>query len=233
MPFVRPFDFDLHAIGLWWRKPSGLLESETTPTLVRMALAVVACVIIVPLGCMLDHESWFWGDTFLVSLAHAGWATVAAGFLLSALPHSTGIKSALISRILSVVPVLFLMIQSSMMPPQLEFDEYYEVAFGLVTTFLIVDVRCLLSFDRYPRVSLLKTLVIGSLATAATAMIEWDDDHHLFAGAIAMSTAIVLQLIAPHGRTPSVQSQQPAIGETDFSVASSHAVTEPIVEQEV
>ena len=89
---------------------------------------------------------------------------------------------------------------------------------GIWVAWLVMDLRCFIAADRYPRIGLIKTILSAALAMVFTFLIDQSGDRVLFAGAMAASAVIVIQLLAPHGQ---VVTEDPG-----RKIRSSDAVTE-------
>ena len=222
MPFERPQTSNLPALGLWWhRQKTGVLQPDPSHGIVRFALGVLACLLIVPLGCLGDATeswTWLWGEVLTLSLVHASLSSLMCWFLLSTLPRSEGFRSAILTRAIVSAPFLFVGISADILPPQYEPDRYFFVVMGIWVAWLVMDLRCFIAADRYPRIGLIKTILSAALAMVFTFLIDQSGDRVLFAGAMAASAVIVIQLLAPHGQVVTEDSGR--------KIRSSDAVTE-------
>lgn len=201
LPFERPSGSDLSSVGLWWRpNQTGPLAKDSTSIGVRLLIAAAACLMLVPLGCMGDLKPWFWGDVFTLSLVCAAGSSIACWGYLAAMPHGSGLLNAILTRGIAVAPFIVIGILFDSMPPHMELNPYISIVVGLMTAHAIMDYRCLLSADRYPRISMTKTGMAGGITMIATALYDEGEDHILFGIAIACASSIVIQLVAPHRR---------------------------------
>ncbi|TWU34577.1 Serine/threonine-protein kinase PrkC [Novipirellula aureliae] len=198
VPFERPGAVSFDALGLWWkRQPSLALEDDPVPVLLRLAIAVVISLLSFSVGCVTDPNSWFWGDVLTCSIVFASYNALTCWFFLSTLPRSGGLGWAIVTRIIAVVP---LVVVSGILVTWHGFEFYHGMIGGLIAVYAILDARCLVTADRYPRISLMKTLLAGGIAAVITTLIGGSERYTLFSGILAVSSAIAVQVLAPLGR---------------------------------
>ncbi|WP_404308990.1 serine/threonine protein kinase [Neorhodopirellula lusitana] len=204
LPFERPGIGVFQSLGLWWKQDSkAVLVEDPIVLILRFTIAIGVCLVLVPVGCSSDRNSWFWGDVLLLSLAQAVISSLACWFFLSSLPRKSGLGSAIVSRVITVLPLFLVGIAVA------EWDDnYIGMVIGVAAVHSIMDYRCLLSADRFPRVSLAKTLTAGVIAAVVTTLFDEHESRTLFAAAMAVSSVIVIQLVAPHGRKTAASSIQ-------------------------
>lgn len=198
------------------RQPSLALEDDPVPLYLRMAIAVVTCLLFFSAACVTDPDSWFWGDVLSCSIVFAVCNSLACWFFLSTLPRSVGWGWAIVTRIIAIVPLILVV---GILVIWEEFGAYLGVIWGLMAVYAILDARCLVSRDRYPRVGLVKTLLASGIAAMVTTMIDESQNYTMFVGILAISSAIAIQVLAPLGRAV-VRSEATGREETDHKNAA-------------
>lgn len=204
-PFHRPAAVDFNAMGLWWkRQPSLAYDDDPASIYVRLTIAAVVSLLLFRLGCAVDPNNWSRGDTLSFSVAFVVFNSLACWFFLSTLPRSGGLGWAIVTRAIAIIPMILVTGVSESLE---QGEDYISVIFGLMTVYTILDTRCFVSADRYPRVSLVKTLVAGGIAAVATTLIDESERYAVFTGVMAVSSAIAIQVLAPLGHVVRVNSQ--------------------------
>lgn len=232
MPFERPGMSDLNSLGLWWRPSTTAgLSKDNVSISIRCLMAAFVCLSLVALGGMDNAAFTLWGDVVPLALVHATYSSLCCWFFLSTMPRTSGFASALVTRGIAIVPLLLLLVLTACMQPSGEFDEFIPTISGLMAAHALMDYRSLLSADRYPRVSVFKTLLAGSIAMAVAALMQ--TEYLRFTGSIAFSSAIVIQLLAPHGQRQLSRSKHITNVDTESSIGSLPVTTEPSTHQEI
>ena len=203
MPFERPGTIDLNSLGLrWQRTTTKPLAADSTWLVGRFLIAMFVCLSLISLGCVFDgNANWHANEAVPLSIVVLLFSSFACWFFLATMPRETGWLCSVQTRFIAAAIGTLLFLISGLAPPHLESEEYFSVVFAMILVSVVMDFRCFLSADRYPRISLAKTLIAGSIAMVCTALIDQSYDRFVFAGAIAVTSTIVIQLLAPHGRT--------------------------------
>ena len=215
MPFERPVRPDMSSVGLWYRRKFiGPLQSDPVSIYIRLPIAWLACAFLVTIGCVAEDGNWFEGDIFLLSLGHTAFWAVMTWVMLSVFPRSDRKRWAVGTRILSMIPMFAVTLA---LATNHEIDEYIQVVGSMAFAMFIMDWRCYLAASRYPRVGLIRTLIMGGLAMTIGS-IDDGENRFVMCGAMAMAAALVVQLVAPMGRSSPVPSTGSAEPDEDSSI---------------
>lgn len=208
-PFERPSAGDLNSLGLWWRPKAGsVVGKDPVPGFVRGLIGFAACLLIVPIGCSADANSFMGIEAIGLAISHAIFSSLVCWYCLSVMPRSGSFRWALLTRILSAfafVPLIIITEESR----SSQMRSYWAVPVAMLITFVLTDIRCAIDSQRRPRIGFAKTLVAGSITMLFTFLNDGGSDHVLLAGALTLSLSIVIQVLAPHSKlVPS--SEQPS-----------------------
>lgn len=202
MPFERPAAASLQTLGLWWRRNEvDRFTTDSTALWARGLLAVIACVGLIMFGCLTVPEgTWQGPSALLFSVGFLGFSLALCWLLLAVLPRQGGLRWAIATRVLATAPILFIGAVVISMSNDRKFAEVSMAFFSFAVAGFLVDWRCFLAIDRQPRVGIIKTLVMGVVAIMAASVMDIHYQPIVLAGAMTMASAIVVQLLAPHGK---------------------------------
>jgi len=230
MPFERPSGPGLKGLGLWWRRGALVpLASDPSPIYLRFPMAMVVCFLMIPFGCVTDSRGpWSWSNVMALTFLWAILGSALCWIYLSVLPRSDRFLSAIGTRILTVIPAGIATIFAGNLWSNRDFDQYLGLVIGLLMTQLFPDWRCYLAADRFPRVGMAKTMLVGGIAFLFAWMINQDFETTFLASALAMSLAMVVQIVAPQGRrlSASPPRSNPSSNQIDSHPAASLATSD-------
>ena len=184
----------LNTIGLW-AIPSAVAPTPNDPvaTWIRWLTAAAMGIVLGYAACMIDAVAWFWGDALSWSVAQVLLSGGTCILFAKVVPRGSGFLAAMATRLLTILPLALVMAFIA----ATEQDQHISVLIGIGIAFLIVDLRSFLSADRYPRVGLMKTLLVGVIAAVATTIVDESTRQCVFAALSAIVPAMVIQIIAP------------------------------------
>lgn len=199
-PFERPgipkLDGELaerlSQFGVWWRRPKKKLTGRDSVGLGRRAaIAWGICAVMTVLVSSATHQLPNKVVFMMATLPIVG--GILTWLFLQTLPRSSKFGWTLLSRLMSNVMAMFII--------GLYLVEYIDAfRFGddLVGAFLfiglLVDWRCFISADRYPRVGIARTLLVVGLAYVVLSLHGRDP---ILATASICAIVISIQLFAP------------------------------------
>jgi len=199
----------LHRIGLHYSPPGKRHNiPDSTPLVLRLFLAAVATVALILLSLKMSgsvyRPRWTWADVLSVLSATFLLSTTTTLIACRFFTFQAGIAAALLSRIGWTLPValawsFFVVVNMPTYSDELSGP----IASVLVICTFLFDWRCLIAAHRYSRVSLLQVGAIGATAVLYHMLLARHDDLTPFAAAIAISSAITVQLVAPMRRAAS------------------------------
>ena len=243
MPFSRPgFSVPVHAPnwlsvpGLLWR-PTGkqLASSDSVLLLWRIMVALLVSSMLVGLSTMfeLNLKGGFLPilPPLIVTLAVA-----LVWTMRQFLPRSPELGWTIASRIIAgiliyLVAIVFAVVWTEFGSPgrPVYIDE--PVAWFLMSMVLI-DWRCYISADRYPRVGLVRTATVAAFFVTPFLFDGWRGDGRLMPAVLSVVAIVIsIQLIAPQHRALVTQSDaarkiKPSPGSSDASVDPALANTQ-------
>jgi len=184
--------------GIWWRRPSTKLTGNDAVSLGRRAaIAWGVCCITVVLCADAYHPPPS-GVIFLMATMPIAGAILTWAFL-QLLPRSGKIGWTIVGRFLTIALVMFVgTLYGAIMceATNLRFDDDWIAGFFFMG--LLVEWRCFISADRYPRVGLLKTMLATSAFYVPAAIGGRRLQTEVFvATATVCAIVITIQLFAP------------------------------------
>ena len=151
----------LDTLGLWWRPTGMALEKEDSAHFfLRVMLVCIWCVLLGSFGAMIGTPVWA-STAILISIGLPILAAAIVWSMLQFLPRTNQALWAIASRLLTIGIVLAagslfsIAVKATLNVPL--FEE--EMLLGLLCLGAVIDWRCFISADRYPRVGLLRSLV--------------------------------------------------------------------------
>ena len=204
-PFERPgmpkvdgeFRRWLNQVGIWWLPPQKKLSGEDSVSLGRRAfIAWLVCAVIVVLTSGVTHELPR-GVVFLIATLPIVGAVLAWVFLQT-LPRSPKFGWALVSGVMGAgivmaVGGIYGGIFSEISNTHVDDD----LMCGLFYMGLLVEWRCFISADRYPRVGTVKTLFATGVFYVAASIVSNSDEEIGVMSAMVCAVVITIQLFAP------------------------------------
>ncbi|MDA8564324.1 serine/threonine protein kinase [Mariniblastus sp.] len=206
-PFERPgipkvdgeFRRWLNQAGIWWLPPQKKLSGEDPVSFSwRVFNAWLVCAVIVTLAVGVTHEVPR-GVVFLIAtLPMVG--AVFAWLFLQTLPRSPQLRWMVVSSVMTTAMVMFVggcygafYFQTF---SRNRLDE--EMMVGLMCMGFLVEWRCFISADRYPRVGILKTLyATGVFYVIASMAAHSGGEEVAITSAMVCAVVITIQLFAP------------------------------------
>ena len=204
-PFDRPglpslsgvLGENLNNAGIWWRRPKVALTGKDPASLGRRAfIAWIVCAVIVVLTSGAIHTVQR-GVVFLIATLPIVGAVLTWAFL-QLLPRSSTIRWTIVSRVMTTVLVMSVggFYGAILMEFfRLRFDDDWFA--GLMFMGLLVEWRCFISADRYPRVGGLKTLYATAVFFVLASMASHMEHETAVAAAMVCGVVITIQLFAP------------------------------------
>jgi len=189
--------------GLWWQPPNEELEvaeSVSWPILALAAVLVSSCFTVL-VGTMGDM-AWSHLLAWFVFVSAPGF--VACWAFLQMLPRSNSLGWMIGNRLIGagIVCGIAVIIKSFEFSTGVgRIDE--EFLLVPILGSMLIDWRCFISTSRYPRVGILKTLVV--LLVFFIAIMIWaagaapQEPVLMFLMIVAPAT-LIIQILAPHGR---------------------------------
>ena len=210
-PFQRPRvplpdslpDWLNHA-GLWWQPPSDELEvAESVSWPIRAIVAVSVGLCFTALVALMGSAAWSHLLVWFLLVSAPGF--VACWALLQMLPRANSTGWIIGNRLIGAAVIcgigIVIAVVSEVFGSRLGIDEEFFLV--LIFAPVFIDWRCFISTNRYPRVSILKTLVV--LLVFYIAIVIWaggftrQNTMQMFM-AMAAPATLIIQILAPHGR---------------------------------
>jgi serine/threonine protein kinase len=194
----------LMVLGLWWRPNLGTqLPSDAVAFIWRSVLAAACCIAIGFFGILLDPVP---GNKAIQLVGMLGVvAAVLTWSMLQFLPRSDQLKWAILSRLLTTgiwlgIGFAFANLASEFFNLRLFDDDMF---LGLLGLGFLVDWRCHLSVDRYPRVGVIRTIV-ALIAFVSPVFFDGPFDLHdeggLMSIAFVAAAVVSIQVLSPMHR---------------------------------
>ncbi len=204
-PFERPglpvldgeFRRHLNHAGVWWQRPKKKLTGEDSVSLGRRAFSAwLVCAVSVVLTSGIADELPYGMVFMIATLPMVG--AVLAWLFLQTLPRSPKFRWTVVSRVMATAIVMFIggcygAILSGI--ANIRFDEDWFV--GLMFLGFMVEWRCFISADRYPRVGVLRTLFATSVFFVLASMGSHLEQETVVVSALVCAVVITIQLFAP------------------------------------
>ena len=227
IPFSRPgipkYSLSwLSAIGLLW-KPAGkpMTDDDVISLPWRIAVVIFVNVSLLSMGALCTNGNWI----EIMSLVPA-LVVVAGGLtwaMLQFLPRSSAIQWTIASRLssafLTYLSVFLYALFIDVIDFPVNINRFIKQVL-LISTLLsvVIDVRCFISADRYPRVGILKTAAVAAIFSL---IVSYPKIHrHGFEDAIPgilvslIAVVISIQVLAPQYQEVARQINQSEKSET-------------------
>ncbi len=218
------------ATGLWWEPPQPELSlAEPVRWSIRAFTAIGVSLCFAALATALDSMSWsgfalLWG-MFLATGFIACWA------FRQALPRSNSPAWTIGNRLIGALIVSSLGSIAVFVLEALDFGGAgEELWWALILTGLAIDWRCFIAVDRYPRVGVVKTLVVLMMCAVAMMIMEVNHAETIQACLLMVAASTIsIQILAPFGK---VEGGEPLFssGKQQTNRANSSEVEAPIPE---
>ena len=223
-PFERPgiptldgdFGRRLNHAGIWWLRPQKKLTGCDSVSLGRRAfIAWLVCTVIVVLTAEATHTKPN-GVVFLIATLPMVGALLTWLFLQT-LPRSPKFRWTFVSRFMTTAIFMFVgVVYGGILAEiaDLRFDDDWMV--GLFFIGLLVEWRCFISADRYPRVGSLRTLFATSVFYLSFLMVSHrrQEQETIVVAAMVCAVVITIQLFAPQYQILKEQGRDVANSET-------------------
>lgn len=208
IPFNRPGIYKpalgwLNNLGLYWQPTRNqLADGDAVPLVQRIAVAVFVNAILLlvtslllPIGRIQD--TLFFLAPFLVALA--GGLTWA---MLQVLPRSPKLGWTILSRwaatVLVGIGVVLFGLSLDAFDQELPYFLDDELLI-FVPLLCLIDWRCFISADRYPRVGVLRTACMAGIFMFPFLLLSWRvPEIHMLPLATLIAVVTSIQLLAPH-----------------------------------
>ena len=217
LPFSRPGFMPmpvpnwLSVLGLIWRPTGNQLANSDSVLLVwRILVALLISSALVGLSTI----SWSPPNgSFLLSLPLivVGLAAVLAWAMRQFLPHSTKLQWTIASRLIATFLIYiaaatftacWLELTNKRGAPFLD-----EPVLFFILSMVLIDWRCFISADRYPRVGMIRTATVGALFVIPFLFDGYQGEGELIPPILSVVAIVIsIQLLAPHHQTLTTQS---------------------------
>ena len=217
LPFSRP-GVSLPALGwlsvpgLYWR-PTGkqLASSDTTPMAWRVITALIASAALVGLAVISTPIAE--QDILIMPLIVVAMAAAISWTLRQFLPRSPELLWTIASRILAGILICFgglilrMLVDEFANLPNSRYLSTDDLAFYLMPMAFVIDWRCFISADRYPRVGLIRTATAVGLFVFPFLQDSWQPEHIILPAILTAAALISIQLLAPQHRVLTTQKR--------------------------
>lgn len=205
-PFERPgipvldgeFRRRLNHAGIWWLRPQKKLVGKDSVNIRRRTISAwLICAAIVFITSHITHGLSREGTLVVIATL----PIVGAGLtwlFLQTLPRSPKFRWTVVSRVMATAIVMFVggcyggILEEIV---NIRFDDDWQA--GLMFMGFLVEWRCFISADRYPRVGSLRTLFATSVFFVLASMASNLEQETVVASAIVCAVVITIQLFAP------------------------------------
>ena len=210
-PFERP-GFPLHSlisgplgvvlndIGIWWRRSDAAFTGADSTSFGRRAfIAWLVCAVMLGLVFGLMDNNSPASVLFLITTLPMVGGVLTWAFL-QVLPRSTKVFWTILSVVPAVAILMFVgglygaFLSGAM---RMRFDDDFMIGFFWMG--VLVDWRCYISTDRYPRIGVLKTLYATGIFLVIASLVENGrmDPDIIIASVCVCAVVMTIQLFAP------------------------------------
>ena len=156
------------------------------------------------------------GGLVFLALMVLLWGAFICWAFLQTLPRSDQWQWSGISRFIGAVIVLFVLMLGWAIANRVSGRRWDDIYIPVAFLFcLIVDWRCFISADRYPRVGILRTLVAVGLLTTLCMLMGAKSTYTIFLLGVGTALIVTIQILAPHVRVSKKkqEAEDPKVGQ--------------------